>query len=100
MARQRIIWSPRAKLDLSEILDFYYKRNESKTYSIKLNKNFRKALKLIDKYPNLGILTDITGIRILIEGNYAIFYECKDNMIEIVSIWDCRQNPNTINIPK
>jgi len=42
MAKQRIIWSPRAMLDLFVILDFYYKRNGSKTYSIKLNENFRR----------------------------------------------------------
>jgi len=28
MAKQRIIWSLRAKLDLFEILEFYYKRND------------------------------------------------------------------------
>lgn len=52
MARQRIIWSPRAKLDLFEILDFYYKRNGSKTYSVRLNFDFQKATKMIAKYPN------------------------------------------------
>ena len=31
MAKQKIIWSPRAKLDLFEILDFYFKRNGTKT---------------------------------------------------------------------
>ena len=95
MARQRIIWSPRAKLDLFEILDYYFKRNGSKTYSIKLNFDFRKATKIIAKYPNLGIQTDIPNIRVLIEDNYAVFYEIKNDVIEISSIWDCRQNPNT-----
>lgn len=100
MAKQRIIWSPRAKLDRFEILDFYYKRNGSKTYSIRLNENFRKVVKLMEKYPNLGIQTDIPNIRVLIEGNYAVFYEIKDEAIEISSIWDCRQNQNAINLSK
>lgn len=91
MAKQRIIWSPRTKLDLFEILDFYFKRNGIKTYSLKLNSNFRKAIKLIEKYPKLGLPTDIHNVRVLIEGNYAIFYEIKEEVIEISSIWDCRQ---------
>lgn len=93
MAKQRIIWSSGAKLDLFEILDFYYKRNGSKTYSIKLNSDFRKAIKVIEKYPNLGIQTDISNTRVLTEGIYAIFYEIKTEVIEITGIWDCRQKP-------
>ena len=92
MVKQRIIWSPRAKLDLFEILDFYYKRNGTKTYSINLNTKFRKAVKLIGKYPTLGTRTDIANVRVLVEGNYVIFYEIRSNVIEIISIWDCRQN--------
>lgn len=98
MAKQRIIWSPRAKLDLFEILDFYYKRNGSKTYSIKFNLIFRKTIQLIEKYPKLGIQTDIPDTRVLIENNYAIFYKIKNEVIEISNIWDCRQNPNSLNI--
>ncbi|MDD2305978.1 MAG: type II toxin-antitoxin system RelE/ParE family toxin [Prolixibacteraceae bacterium] len=100
MAKQRIIWSPRAKLDLFEILDFYFKRNGSKTFSIKLNTSFRKAIRFLDKYSNLGIQTDIPNIRVLIESNYAVFYEIKNDVIEISSIWDCRQNPNAINLSR
>ncbi|MGF7138320.1 type II toxin-antitoxin system RelE/ParE family toxin [Roseimarinus sediminis] len=92
MAKQKIIWSARAKLELLEILDFYFKRNGTKTYSIKLNANFRNAVRLIAKYPRLGFQSDIPNTRVLIEGNYAIFYEIKTEVIEISSIWDCRQN--------
>ena len=92
MAKQRIIWSSGAKLDLFKILYFYNERNGSKAYSIKLNGKFRKAVKLIEKYPTLGTRTDISNIRVLVEGNYAIFYQIKTEIIEILSIWDCRQD--------
>ena len=90
MAKQRIIWSPRAKLDLFDILDFYYKRNGTKAYNIKLNADFRRVIKLLEKYPQLGLQTDVPNTRVLIQGNYAIFYEIKENVIEIASIWDYR----------
>jgi plasmid stabilization system protein ParE len=96
MAKQRIIWSPRAKLDRYEILEFYYQHDGSKTYSIKLNSSFRKAIKLIDKYPRIGFITDIPNTRVLMEGNYGIFYEIKADLIEITSIWDCRQNISSL----
>lgn len=91
-----MVATPRAKLDLFEILDYYYKRNGSKTYSVRLNFDFQKATKMIAKYPTLGIQTDIPNIRVLIKNNYAIFYEIKNEVIEISSIWDCRQKAEDI----
>ena len=100
MAMQRIIWSPQAKIDLFEIIDFYYKRNGTKTYSISLNASFRKAIKLIGKYPKLGVQTDVPNTQVLIEGNFVVFYVIKKEVIEISSIGDCRQNPNAIILSK
>ena len=98
MAKRRIIWSPRAKIDQFKILDYYYKRNGNKIYSQKLYKRFLSAIKLLKKHPEIGIQTDVLNIRNLIEGDYAIFYRINLNTIEIITIWDCRQDPNKLNI--
>jgi plasmid stabilization system protein ParE len=98
MVKRKIKWSPRAKLDLLEILDFYYKRNGTKTYSKKLNTKLRASIRLLEKQINLGVQTDILNIKNLIEGDYNIFYEISATTIEIIAIWDNRQNPE--NIPR
>jgi toxin YoeB len=98
MAKRKIIWSPKAKLDLFEILDFYYQRNGTKTYSKKLNSNFRKTIRLLANYSDIGVQADVQNIRNVIEGDYSIFYEIKPTTIEIVTIWDNRQNPDDLPI--
>ncbi len=98
MAKRKIIWSPRAKLDFFEILDFYYKRNGTKTYSKKLNSNIRKSIRLLERYSDIGVQTDIQGIRILIKGDYSIFYKIGPHIVEILTIWDSSQNPDNFNI--
>lgn len=98
MVKRKIKWSHRAKLDLLEILDFYYKRNGTKTYSKKLNTKLRASIRLLEKQINLGVQTDILNIKNLIEGDYNIFYEISTTTIEIITIWDNRQNPE--NIPR
>lgn len=55
MAKRKIIWSLKAKFDLLTILEYFYKRNGSKTYSKKLNARIRQSVKLIGKHPNLGL---------------------------------------------
>ena len=45
MAKRKIIWSQSAKIKLYHILEFYAKRNKSKSYSAKLYAKFNKELK-------------------------------------------------------
>ncbi len=98
MGRRKIIWSPRAKLDLLDILNFYYKRNGTKTYSRKLKSKVQKSIKLLENHSDIGVRTDIQHIRNLITANYCIFYQIKSDSIEILTIWDNRQNPDNLNI--
>lgn len=93
MVKRKIIWSPRAKLDLFEVLDFYFKRNGTKNYSKKLNSAIRRSIKLLEKYSDIGVKSDVLHVRNLIVGDYSIFYEIKSETIEILAIWDNQQNP-------
>lgn len=98
MVKRKIIWSPTAKNNLISILDFFIKRNGNKTYSIKLNENIRNSIRLLANHPYLGLQTDIENVRNLIHGDYEIFYEIKFSTIEILTIWDCRQEPSKLII--
>ena len=98
MAKRKIIWSSSAKFDLFEILDFYYKRNGNAAYSRKLNEAFRGTIKLLEKNADIGVQADVQNVRNLPEGDYSIFYEIKTDSIGIITIWDNRLNPDTIDI--
>jgi len=100
MAKRRIIWSSKAKIDLFQILEYFYIRNGSKTYSIKLNSKIRRAISLLSNHPFLGLQSDTENVRTLVEGDYAIFYQIEKEAIKITTIWDCRQNPNKLIILK
>jgi hypothetical protein len=66
MAKRKIIWSHNANIKLFQILDFYADRNGNKIYSSKLYKKFKKELTLLIKLPEIGIITDLEGVRGLI----------------------------------
>jgi len=95
MAKRKIVWSNRAKNRLYGILEFYIERNKSKSYSIKLYKLLNKEVKLLLKYPDLGLKTTEPSVRGLIIDNYIIYYEVTDDKIIIHTIWDCRQDPDS-----
>jgi addiction module RelE/StbE family toxin len=98
MVKRKIIWSHRAKIKLYEILAYYIERNQSKTYSQKIYRKFNSELRKLLKYPDLGIKSEIESVRGLIVGNYILFYEVKNELIIVHSLWDCRQNPDDLII--
>ena len=95
---KRIIWTDRADKTFTKILEFYVERNGSKTYSRKLNKEVQVLLSVISKQPLIGTKTEKERFRVLIRGNYKIFYEVDEAKIFVHLIWDCRQNPEDFNI--
>ena len=100
MAKRKIVWSSKAKFDLLKILEYFYIRNGSKTYSVKLNSKIRRAVRLLSNHPFLGLQSDVENVRALVEGDYAIFYQVDKETIRITTIWDCRQNPDNLTTPK
>ncbi len=98
MAKRKIIWSVPAKCDLLEILTFYFSRNGTKIFSRKLNLSLRKTIKLLEKNPDIGIQTNHQNIRNLVHDNYYIIYKVNPDTIEILAIWDSRQNPDDLKI--
>jgi toxin YoeB len=95
MAKRKIVWSNRAKKRLYGLLEFYAERNKSKSYSIKLYKLLNKEVKLLLKYPDLGLKTSEESVRGLIIDTYIIYYEVTEDKIIIHTIWDCRQDPDS-----
>ena len=100
MAKRKIVWSPNAENDLLKILEYFYIRNGSKTYSVKLNSKIRKAVRLLSNHPFLGLQSDIENVRTLVEGDYAIFYQVENELMRITTIWDCRQDPENLTASK
>lgn len=98
MAKQKIVWSHRARIKLYEVLEFYSERNKSKTYSKKLYTKFSKELSLLLKQPEIGIKTELETVRGLIVDEYILFYEVTSEMIIVHTIWDSRQNPDDLKI--
>jgi len=100
MAKRKIRWSTEAKSDWLSILGFYNERNGSSAYSFKLNNRINHSLRLIAKYPNIGLATDYDSVRCLITSDYQIIYEVFDQLILVIMVWDSKRNPEDKKIGK
>ncbi len=100
MAKREVIWTKNSEIQLQEILEFFTKRNKNGNYSRKLYKRFKTELNIVSINPELGIKTKLDQIRGLIIEDYVLFYEIQEGRILILKVWDCRQNPDSLSIPR
>lgn len=98
MARYKVEWSAEARLDILDILEFYFQRNGNAKYCRKFIRKINKTISIVSKNPLLGIRTDIESVRAIITGDYEIIYEVIEKTIVISMVWDCRRNPEDKNI--
>jgi toxin YoeB len=92
MAKKEIVWSSLAKLQLENVLEYYFIRNENPTYSLKLLDEVEDLLETLSNSELIGRLTSNKITRVISMKVYLVFYEINGNQIEIVSFWDNRQD--------
>ena len=93
---RKVTWTVRAQNDRKEIFEYLNNHNKSNLYSKRLNGLIKKSLLLIAKYPLIGKLTDKINVRVKVLKDYLIVYEVLPKEIVILTIWDCRQNPEDL----
>jgi addiction module RelE/StbE family toxin len=97
MAR-RIIWSAHAQEERKKILRYWYDRLGSNEYVTKLERRLRETLRIVARHPLIGRPTDHQGIRVKVMGDHLIFYAYDDRCITVVSLWDNRQDPASLQL--
>jgi toxin YoeB len=95
---RRIIWSENAAIDKMRILEYWYNRIGTKTYSRKLDQQLRQSINFLKNYPEMGRLMEKGNIRFLVKDHYQIFYRFTNDEIRILHIWDSRRNPDELVI--
>jgi plasmid stabilization system protein ParE len=83
---KRIIWSKNALRDKVRILDYWYRKIGTKTYSRKLDTQLRQAVKGLKDFPEMGRQIENTDIKFLVKDYYQIFYKFSKNEIKVLHI--------------
>ncbi len=97
MAKQ-IVWTQTAIEDRFRIYHFWLEKNKSDLFSEKLERLFKESAILLSEFPEIGIQTDFQGIRVKIVKHYKLFYQFTEDSIQIIRVWDSRQNPDNLQI--
>ena len=93
---RKVVWTKEGLESKLKILIYWVNHNKSNIYSKKLNKVFKSSMRGIARFPSLGKPTKREGIKYIIVGNYLMFYKDSVETIEVLLIWDTRQDPNRL----
>jgi len=96
----RIEWSELSERQLKDIFD-YYSIEVSPRIARKIINRILNRVTLLESNPLAGPKEELLAnypeeYRFLVESNYKIIYWNMNNVITIVSVFDCRQNPEKI----
>jgi plasmid stabilization system protein ParE len=95
---KKIEWTQTSILDRFKIYNFWIDNNKSDAYSKKLETLFNEAAKLISEFPEIGTETDYPDLRVKVVKSYKIFYINGVDRIQIIRVWDSRQNPSDLEV--
>ena len=89
-------WYIEAAGDLDKIYNYYVTRNP-RAAAMLYNK-ILDSFEILKTQPYVAAIEQILigcpeGYRSLVVGNYKVVYFIKNNLVLIVQIFDCRQNP-------
>ena len=89
-----ISYSPQFFDSLEAILNFFDERNGSDRFSKKLLKMIHKQVLLLKTMPEIGRLTDFSGVRVLFVERFGIEYQIRGNAVLIIDIYSCETDPD------
>ena len=93
-----IQWTEKAENQLDKIFD--YIKVESKLSAIKIYNQILNEVEILTKFPNIApiepLLEDDFYRSLLVNRRYKVVYFVNDEIIYIVAVFDCRQNPDRL----
>jgi len=96
-----IEWSEKAKKRLREIF-YYYEKEVSRQTATKIITEIVLSVEPLKEFPQMAAiessLDNMSEIfrSVISTPNYKVVYYADANKINIVTIWDCRQNPKKL----
>ncbi|MCD8031113.1 MAG: type II toxin-antitoxin system RelE/ParE family toxin [Bacteroides sp.] len=97
---KKIVWSRPAIRGLKNIHSYYLTKNEK--YADRLYRQIYKEVHLLADFPFLAPVESLlsgeseTYRSLVVEKNFKVIYYIEDEVINIVEIWDCRQDPDRL----
>ena len=98
MEEKKIVWTKKATVQLFSIMDYYAARNKSDVYPLKLEREIKRKLKMLDFTITLPQKTSVPNLFYFTYNHISVFFTIENNGLTIKIILDDRRNPKSIQL--
>ena len=96
----KVLWTDTSLVLLQEIFD-YYSFNASISVASQIVKRIVKKSIILESNPFIGVKEQLLADRLfeyrfLVVTKYKVIYRFNDDIVRIVAVFDCRQNPKKV----
>jgi toxin YoeB len=95
---KKIVWTLTAIQDRFKIYQYWIEKNKSNLFSERLEKLFNESAVLLSEFPEIGTQTEFQDVRVKVIRNYKLFYQFNSDSIQIIRVWDSRQDPDNLQL--
>lgn len=96
MGKRKVIWTKNAEIQMFSIMDYYFERNKSNHYSLKLYKDISQKLQKLHFNITLPQKTNKKGLFYFTHNHISVFFSIELDLIVVKLIWDERRNPDVL----
>lgn len=96
----RIAWLKDAVDDLENIYRFVAEQSE--TSAVKLYNHIYDQVEKLMAFPEMGVIEPLLSKKtstyrsLIVKRSYKIVYKYEKEIVFIIAVWDCRQNPKKL----
>ena len=94
MAKNKVIWIKNAELQMFDIMDYYFERNKSTIYSLKLYSEIKLKLQNLDFSVVLPQKTSIENLYYFTHNHISVMFFIEQKTLIVHIIWDERREPS------
>jgi len=93
---EKVILSLKVEQNRYDILKYYFDETGGHKIPLQIFEQLNNALETISVFPYSGKIINKKGYHVFVTKPYNIIYRINDDTIEILHIWDTRQNPKNL----
>ena len=99
----KIVYTPRFESELEEIYENVISYTQSENVAISIYNGILEDVTRLEDFPNIGTIervpsSQLTIRSLLVFKNYRVYYFTEGEFVIIFSVWNCRRNPNELNL--
>jgi len=100
---KKIVYTSRFESELEEIYEYIISYTQNENIATSIYNGILEDIIRLEYFPNIGIIESVPNsylsIRsIVVFKNYRVYYFMEENFVVVFSIWNCKRNPDNLNL--